>query len=180
MFSFKNVMMSLAMACALVSANVAVADTISIATATEYEILPSSDVLILGASNFSTTIGATPSLIDLQEGNFFIQASSIPDQSISYVINQDITINGITKSVAFNFTTDISAAADTLTLSTGAVTYFGNVSFQTVGFSGSAGDLGNHFFTVQAQVSAVPEPETYAMLFAGLGLLALVVKRRKA
>lgn len=179
MFSFKNVMMSLGMVVALVSANVAVADTISIATTTEYEILPSSDVLILGATDFSTTIGATPSVIDLQGGNFFIQASSIPDQTISYVINQDITINGITKSVAFNFTTDISSSADTLTLSTGAVTHFGNVSFQTLGFSGSATDLGNHYFVVQAQVSAVPEPETYAMMLAGLGALVLVAKRRK-
>jgi hypothetical protein len=29
-------------------------------------------------------------------------------------------------------------------------------------------------------VSAVPEPETYAMLLAGLGLMASIVRRRKS
>lgn len=180
MFSFKNVVMSLGMVAALVGANVAVADTISVKDLTVHEILPSSDILVLGTVNLNTPIGHTPSLIEFQDGNFFIQASSIPDQTISYVINQNITINGITKSVAFNFDTSIGAAADTLTLHTGAVTQFGNVSFQAMGFSGSADTLGDHFFTIQAQVSAVPEPETYAMMLAGLGLLAFAAKRRQA
>ncbi len=180
MVSFKNVFASLGLAVAMLTANVAAADTISIDTPTMFEILPSSDILVLETTNFSTPIGQTPTLIDLQYGNFFIQASSIPDQTITYVINQDITINGITKTVAFNFSTSIAAAADTLTLADGAVTQFGNVSFQTIGFSGSADTLGDHFFVIQAQVSAVPEPETYAMMFAGLGLLAFVAKRRKA
>ena len=180
MVSFKNAVASLSMVVALFGAQVAVADTVSIATPTVYEILPSSDILSLDASSFSTNIGTTPSLIDLQYGNFIIQASSIPDQTISYVINQDITINGITKSVAFNFSTSIASDADTLTLANGAVTQFGNVSFQALGFTGRADTLGDHFFIVQAQVSAVPEPETYAMMFAGLGLLAFVAKRRKA
>jgi hypothetical protein len=33
---------------------------------------------------------------------------------------------------------------------------------------------------VSATVAAVPEPETYAMLLAGLGLIGAAVKRRKA
>lgn len=40
----------------------------------------------------------------------------------------------------------------------------------------------NHYFTptnVAGLVSAVPEPETYAMLFAGLGLLGFMARRRK-
>jgi len=34
-------------------------------------------------------------------------------------------------------------------------------------------------FAVNGPVSAVPEPETYAMLFAGLGLMGFVARRRK-
>ena len=49
---------------------------------------------------------------------------------------------------------------------------------------GDAGDLGGTarmYAYIQGGVSAqpVPEPETYAMLLAGLGLIGTVVKRRK-
>jgi hypothetical protein len=33
---------------------------------------------------------------------------------------------------------------------------------------------------VSAPVAAVPEPETYAMLLAGLGLMGAIARRRKA
>lgn len=38
----------------------------------------------------------------------------------------------------------------------------------------------NYTMQVQAQVAAVPEPETYAMLFAGLALVGQIVRRKKA
>ncbi|MEG1118645.1 MAG: FxDxF family PEP-CTERM protein, partial [Janthinobacterium sp.] len=40
----------------------------------------------------------------------------------------------------------------------------------------------NHYFNatnVSGYVSAVPEPETYAMLLAGLGLVGFMARRRK-
>jgi len=40
--------------------------------------------------------------------------------------------------------------------------------------SGSAGDM----YTFESTVSAVPEPETYAMMLAGLGMLGFVARRR--
>ncbi|KAB8058541.1 MULTISPECIES: PEP-CTERM sorting domain-containing protein [Janthinobacterium] len=42
--------------------------------------------------------------------------------------------------------------------------------------SGLPKDLSNY----RAYVSAIPEPETYAMLLAGLGLLGLIARRRQA
>ncbi len=180
MNSFKNLVLSLGLVVTMFGANVAIADTISITNPSVFQILPSSDTLALDSSSVNVAIGHTASIVDFQFGNFIIQGSSIPDQTINYVINQDITINGITKAVAFNFSTSIGQDADTLTLSNGAVVQFGSVSFQALGFSGSADTLGDHYFAMQAQVSAVPEPETYAMMLAGLGLLAAFAKRRQA
>jgi hypothetical protein len=45
--------------------------------------------------------------------------------------------------------------------------------WQQVGFSPAA------LTVVDAQISAIPEPETYAMLLAGLSLMGFVARRRK-
>ena len=48
----------------------------------------------------------------------------------------------------------------------------------TLAFATSLGGL--KVDDVQVSVTAVPEPETYAMMLAGLGLMATVARRRKA
>ena len=53
----------------------------------------------------------------------------------------------------------------------------GNSYYQILGtVVGSKGGT----YTVDSYISAVPEPETYAMLLAGLGLISFSVRRRKA
>lgn len=49
-----------------------------------------------------------------------------------------------------------------------------------VKFEGDTGDGWNHLDGLQVNaVAAIPEPETYAMLLAGLGLLGFAARRRK-
>ncbi len=64
---------------------------------------------------------------------------------------------------------------------------FSSVAWFAFGAGGSGGDLTgciqcssfNPGYEGVASISAVPEPETYAMLLAGLGLLGFAARRRK-
>ena len=57
----------------------------------------------------------------------------------------------------------------------------GSTNAATVQNAGSAGsvDMGLWAYSTGSIVSAVPEPETYAMLLAGLGLMGGMARRRK-
>ena len=96
----------------------------------------------------------------------------------------------------FKFHTDTQ-----LTLDTAITSYWGTINnFQSsldgISLVDNQGTLtlsaGDHFFDVRgdsglygsgynAQITAaVPEPETWAMMFAGLGLLGFMIKRRQS
>jgi hypothetical protein len=48
----------------------------------------------------------------------------------------------------------------------------------SIGYTGTDGF--DHYFRLDSsQVAAVPEPETYAMMLAGLGLIGFAARRRK-
>lgn len=56
-----------------------------------------------------------------------------------------------------------------------------NAGSQTIAVTGSTGSAFHANFTyASAPAAAVPEPETYAMMLAGLGALGFVGRRRKA
>jgi hypothetical protein len=72
-------------------------------------------------------------------------------------------------------------------ITAGGNTVFGAEGNGVIQFTGSVSSItwtnpvseNWYGFTVGVPVAAVPEPETYAMLLAGLGALALVTRRRK-
>jgi hypothetical protein len=75
----------------------------------------------------------------------------------------------------------------------GDVTWVAGPSWATIGWDGGSagigriqvieGEYGHRIFFDDVwrenQIAAVPEPETYAMMLAGLGLLGVVTRRRK-
>ena len=87
------------------------------------------------------------------------------------VVNtMDLTLSAINPTeVLFNFT-----GIDKVTFSSTKVTGDTVPGFINKGWQMAIDDM------VITPVSAVPEPSTYAMMFAGLGLLGLMVRRRKA
>lgn len=54
----------------------------------------------------------------------------------------------------------------------------GTLVFGIVASDAGEGSLAVHFYTSATRVGVVPEPETYAMLLAGLGLISFVARRR--
>jgi len=49
----------------------------------------------------------------------------------------------------------------------------------TFGYGGSSTDLSHQYYLSGMTVTAVPEPETLAMMLAGLGLVGTIARRRK-
>lgn len=54
----------------------------------------------------------------------------------------------------------------------------GTLVFGIVAGDAGEGSLGVGFYTDARRIGVVPEPETYAMLLAGLGLISFVARRR--
>jgi len=103
--------------------------------------------------------------------------------SFAYSNRSDVAVNSNGLSWTFGDTTG-NAIASTLASGGNQWQQFSTVvkasgSSMTLSFSaiGSSDSLGSSLDNIS--VSAVPEPQSYALLLAGLGAMALVVRRRK-
>jgi hypothetical protein len=120
----------------------------------------------------TTPTGAHPASFDFSSSGLGIGFSSLnPLLRQSFFIGDGLTGTG-------------SGTHQTFYVPTGATRLFLGVldGTQINAAPGSAyfNNTGSFSVTYDLVVASVPEPETYAMLLAGLGLIGAAVKRRKA
>src|SRR5205814_10106204 len=103
-----------------------------------------------------------------------ISDDRIPAKLEGMSFGEDVLVGGVWKHTLYNandndFLSDVTLA-DGKTL-----VRYDNQFFV---FAFDASDLGGSQF-VQQEITAIPEPETYALMLAGLGLIGVAKRRRK-
>lgn len=104
-----------------------------------------------------------------------------PVKGVAAFMNYDAPINGSTPTIAVYNSGNQLLESSTLSFSTSGLTNTGEVH----GFLENTADIssmtlsGSWIGAANLQVVAVPEPETYAMMIVGLGLMGFMVRRKK-
>jgi hypothetical protein len=98
----------------------------------------------------------------------FINGGVTADNSIN-----DILINGISTGSKFSGYGDFQS----FVINTGFKSGINTLTFEVINQGGPTGLRTD--FSGSNFIAAVPEPETYAMMMAGLGMMGFIVRRRK-
>lgn len=130
----------------------------------------------------STTTSADVGLLSFVVGVNCITCAQTP----TYTTPIDFTVNGITKQIDLTYSWSSTGPVDTLSFLTPSALSFDlgggsmlNVAFDKLAsLSGGVG-IFSEKLTASFTVTPVPEPSTYAMMFAGLGAIGLFVRRQR-
>ena len=121
----------------------------------------------------SGTFDPAAGVFTFQTGDFVVGDSEIPDQDISFTLQDTVTFNGVTQTLNIFGDDNITQAADTLTIAAGLPVAFGGELLTLQSFSLSEANLGDDPITLEASVMPAPEPG--AVLLLGTGALCAAI-----
>jgi PEP-CTERM motif-containing protein len=105
----------------------------------------------------------------------------------SYDAMLDITIDGMTRQLDLPYSWSSSGPNDLLSFATPAPVLFDfgalgvvTIAVETLAAMSSPGGMVYGQLNATASVTAVPEPSSYALMLAGLGIVGFIAKRRRA
>jgi hypothetical protein len=154
------------------------AETISAGSVSTITLSPASDTLSFGASDETVPVSGTFT----QTGTFYIGDSEIPNQTIAFTFTDDVTLDGVSKSLVFHGQDVVTTGPDTLTIDALGPVDFGDVvlNFDSLTVEG-AGVVGQSLpVTLDANVvGPTPEPSSMALLGTGMLGMAGVWRRRR-
>ena len=136
------------------------------------------------SGNFSETFTITPQTLanDANSSNWFRFAVTADagdfnpfHYTISEVGNPGVSFSGLINPVGATYKTGFLDKADN-------VQNFSSGHSYSLTISGDTKTPGNKSFTLtsNSSITPVPEPESYAMLLAGLGLIGTIARRRRS
>jgi hypothetical protein len=161
----------------LASGSAAYADSISAGAVTTFTIDPASDTLGFGSS--SETVFSNG--VFTQTGTFYVGNSDIPNQTIPFTFNDQLTVDGVTKTLTFTGEDVVTTGPDDLTINALGPVNFGNLilNFGAVTVDGN-GTVGQSLpVTLDGRAeSPTPEPASIAFLATGMLGMALIAGKK--
>lgn len=139
----------------------------------------------IASNNFGLTSNGTGVLLNDRDTRIFVvdqfaATFTLGTVDVATAANNSpavgITIEGFLNNVSTGFVTLANMGNGFTTLNGAAL---GTVDRLVFDGTGGAGGFEIDNLTLNAPAAAVPEPETYAMMLAGLGLLGVAARRRK-